>query len=812
MKINFRKIASVLTSTVMLTSTVGFAAAANYPAPFVKSGNADVAVVWGSSAQASDLVAVTDITADLQAELASQTATSGGSSSSTSVSGGDFVKLERNQNKFNLGEDTNDFYSTLSDEELSMVLADGVYWNDANEDFDYEQEILMGDLDLEHFTDSSFNDDKPVLGFNLDSGDHVMNYTLDFTPEAAEGGSSFANLENTELEMLGRSFFVSEVETTSNGVKISLLDAANTATLKETESTTVTVGEETYEVSVQTITDDNPDEVRLVINGEVTNSLSEGDTAKLKDGSYVGIKDVSYSEKKDSVVEFSIGTGQIVLENGQEVQVNDDDISELEDENGYSSEIKAFVTNSSTNIEAITLVWNLDDDAWVTEGTDLVMPGFNTIKLSMGDFFTAKQETTSISDSADSVVVSTYNTDGALDLPILYANSGVTAFEGLGKKASERLVTNTTVSSQVVVRLNESEKSYFVATWIDGDDAESYAFQIGGISSADGKNQTDLNNLADGGSDVSFSEVGKDKTVGQVKLTLLAANDDQKVARVMIERSGSSGSVYADRLVTKEGLQFRLPVLATTNDSIGVGFVNLTGSLNPATTTSFVMVFTEENDNDNIASGSNFNITLGIDSGDGTEPTATTVTTYEIEDDSDIKEGYVVSALATKVTFNNPSDGLADMDVVYHGSEAYADVFVSETGAVITSDGETVVSSGTVKRLGSVAVSDAEVASVSSKNLIVVGGSAVNSVAAELLGGAFSGAAFEQATGAGAGQFVIETFSRAGGKVATLVAGYNAADTSNAARYLTTSTVDTTVGKKYLGTSATSAELVTEAA
>ncbi len=79
-----------------------------------------------------------------------------------------------------------------------------------------------------------------------------------------------------------------------------------------------------------------------------------------------------------------------------------------------------------------------------------------------------------------------------------------------------------------------------------------------------------------------------------------------------------------------------------------------------------------------------------------------------------------------------------------------------------------------------------------------------------MLGGALCGSAFEAKTGVGNGQFLIQTFSRTGGKVATLVAGYNAADTTNAGKYLTTQTVDTTVGKKYKGTSATQATLVTE--
>ena len=50
MKFNFKKVASVLASVVLLGSTVGIAAAANYPAPFVSGGVADLAVVVGANA------------------------------------------------------------------------------------------------------------------------------------------------------------------------------------------------------------------------------------------------------------------------------------------------------------------------------------------------------------------------------------------------------------------------------------------------------------------------------------------------------------------------------------------------------------------------------------------------------------------------------------------------------------------------------------------------------------------------------------------------------------------------------------------
>jgi len=45
MVFNFRKISAIATSAVMLLSTAGIAAAAQYPAPFVTGSGADVAVI-----------------------------------------------------------------------------------------------------------------------------------------------------------------------------------------------------------------------------------------------------------------------------------------------------------------------------------------------------------------------------------------------------------------------------------------------------------------------------------------------------------------------------------------------------------------------------------------------------------------------------------------------------------------------------------------------------------------------------------------------------------------------------------------------
>ena len=105
--------------------------------------------------------------------------------------------------------------------------------------------------------------------------------------------------------------------------------------------------------------------------------------------------------------------------------------------------------------------------------------------------------------------------------------------------------------------------------------------------------------------------------------------------------------------------------------------------------------------------------------------------------------------------------------------------------------------------LGDVSVLDTELASsgMSGNNLIVVGGSCVNSVAADLLGvsAGTCGSDWSAATGGlGEGDYVVETFDQSNGKVATLVAGWSTEDTSSAATLLANGEVSTSVGSRYV--------------
>ena len=160
----------------------------------------------------------------------------------------------------------------------------------------------------------------------------------------------------------------------------------------------------------------------------------------------------------------------------------------------------------------------------------------------------------------------------------------------------------------------------------------------------------------------------------------------------------------------------------------------------------------------------------------------------------------------TLVTTDADDSDQKTVTVSYPTNQVYAEIYVGEESATVTSSGTT----STASQLGDVLVKDTEINSVSSKNLIVVGGTCINSAAANVLGGAYCGSSFTDATGVGSGEFLVESVGDAytTGKVALVVAGYDAADTVNAAKYLRTQTIDTTAGQKYKGTTSTSAELV----
>lgn len=799
MKFNFKKISAVLSSAVIMASTMGMAAAANYPAPFVSGSTANVAVVYGADAQLDQVQA-------LNVNLNLQSKTSGSSSGSgVSVTGGDSVQLIRGSENLNLNENISSVWGTaITDTDLETLLADGKYRNSENDEYDYNQKIELASLSFTYFQDSDYNDKEPTLGFHLSSNTYIANYTLDFTSNAeADHGSDLTDFESTDITILGKEYFILDFKNST--AKITLLDSAESTILNEGESTTLTVGDETYEVSINFI---GSSSVKLDVNGEITTSLSAAQTYKLTDGAYIGIKEINTQDYAGGTkqVEFSIGKGKLELTDSAVVEMNDENIEDL----------YAYVTlsdsGSKRSWDKLALRWQAEEEAFLTPGQELVMPGFEAIKLTMGETTMPVKEITTVDYSGDDTIeLKTTIKDGDVTIPILYKTSTATGanFTGIGKDADEKLATSNTTS--LTFNATSAADDGFVVSWANTKDSESYYLKATVTrDSTTYYNKTTITNK------VTDQQVCKDLddissttcTIGNVILTINDVNYTSGGDRLVSMSVNSGGSFH--ELYTAEGLKVYLPFeisSATNTSAYGevkglINFNETDGSMVSAghSGDQFTLWFSEEDQYGTLAQ-KDFNVTLST-TGTTSRVTVSAVdgdsTAYETESSSKIWKSYVYSPLATMIDWDKTSSDQYSADIEYHGDEVYANVFVTAPDAEVSGTGST--GTGTAQ-VGNVIFTDAETSSWSNKNLIIVGGSCVNKAAAKALGVAEGtcGADFTDATGVGSGEYLIQSVADVytEGKIAVVVAGYDAADTKNAVEYLTTKTVDTSAGSKY---------------
>jgi len=774
MKFSFKKIASVLASAVMLGSTIGIAAAANYPAPFVTSGGADVTIVAGAASPSLvDSAAAVNIVTDLSTELGKLVITGG-----STPTGGDSVLLEKGATKFHLGKGALDIVSgTLTDDDLGTVLKDGRYLDNDNDANEYTQKIELANFSVSLFDDSDYKEDNPTVGIAVSSSAHILNYTLDFS-----SNPNWADLANTNIEIMGKNYFISSVTTNDT---INLLDSANTAEIAEGDSTPVTVGGKTYTVSIGALSGSaSSPQVKLIVDGETTNSLSEGNAYQLSDGTYVGIKDISMRDVAGTAasVEFSIGTGKIELRDNLPVRINEAVVNGL----------TAYFTSSSEELNTIVLEWDADDDMFATEDSNILLPELENVKISFDGMNYPAEETSEIEKGSNTYMrlKSFPLKDGAVDIDLMYGNG--TLYQGTGKEATKQLLTISEESAAIT--FDPDIYQYFVATYDDGNNAESYLMKTTsfGVQSDGTTNTTDIQYYKDGSWISKKTEAVNGDTVnlGSVSLDIGAIHRTNKEVAI----TGGT-NVYFDRVVSKEGLKVFLPIANVSANYTATGtpawpqFMTNTTAEGYTAVTTYQLGFLEETRTEATTGGNAFNVTFGWTSNKATVSDIVGETPnggYEIED-TDVMRSFVYGALATEISYDTSGDQ-DSAKIIYHGGESYGKVYITETAVTFSSDGVTI---------GDVVTDGALTTTEKAKNLIVVGGSCVNTVAEQLLGGKLCGNAFTASTGIGTSQFLVKVFDSpyATGKIAMLVAGYEAADTNSAVTYVTQETpIATDVG------------------
>lgn len=924
MRFSFKKIGSVLASTAMLTSTVALAAAANFPAPFVASGAADVAIVHGgANAAFTDLVAVTDISSYLSTELAKQTATGSGGTGATPTITGEAAPLFSSGTKLYINDTLNAVKSVVTKSDLPTVLKDGSF--SGNVDASYTQAIDVGfnpQIIYAGKQPTSDLDPQFLVQTSTTTANYIYNASLTFSKAVALNHS---DSEGQDIVMFGQKFTIASA--TGPTDLVLLKTAEKVALTNDDPSAEVTISGKTYTIELISASD-------TAATVKVTDSDGKSETKEISENASKKVNGVTIAITNADETNLRLsanviaGAEKITIPGTQGSSVTMGEEETVID--GTAVTITGGV-GAATKIVVSVRAPNSDKDG-ILPGTSFKDPVFGSFKLDFAGLSIKDDDTVNRED-----IKVGYNGDDKME--VAFTNKD-------GKTATVQYAKNWTAQGGIFggiqlqrdsdghnITIREGEALYKDNYVVVGNEDNGKLLRVSQI--------TNSTTAGTSGDKVQFVDIFSGDTIEatitadgvgtvsvggkvyDVRYNGTSSNAENLVILNYPDSSGTGGMVVYPTIQTKGGakLSFYEPLIVPVTDWDNIDIIVSGGhgrdsGLSTLGANLTTIRFPDGDGYTDVTVGGNrneglFNITFGstttalnatgnaagvasvsgaigtlsynISSIDTANPTAThwandahnsslrirlnnpdggaaidlpAIVLFEEKDDNSLYQAIIVTtepggdsndgvgvddikrtwqadgtwdaiALASNSKITKEADlfgTIATVDqgdsdqyrgtINYPAEQVYANVYVAENAAEISAGQAGSGGATGVTSLGSVAVTDTEASSVATKNLVVIGGSCVNTVASQLLGlsGKTCGADFTAKTGIGAGQFLIETFSRTGDKVATLVAGYNAGDTTNAAKYLTTQTVDTMVGKKYKGTSSTSAELVTEAA
>jgi hypothetical protein len=844
MRFNFKKVASVLASAVMLSSTIGFAAAASYPEPFVSSGTASGAVIVGASAAISDWSAAIDLQQSLNALVTTTTTTTEGTVA------GEAIPLFTGGTKLYINDSLNAVKNVLTKSDLPTVLADESFSGIV--DATVTQTIVLGFNPKVNFAKQPTSSDDPDFGVSLstNTASYLYNATatfskaVDFTNASSKGesitlfGQKFtvgAGTSTTDLVLLKSAEKLSldsdnptaEVTIAGKAYTIELVSASDTsATIQVTDSEGNTNSKEINEADSKKVGDitiavTNSDETNLKLSASI---VAGAEKVTLTSGSSVAIGE-SNTVVDGTMVTFTGGTTamtKLVLS----IAAKDSDSDAIKAGQSFTDPVFGTfkidfsglnIADDSTARETIN-VDNTGDDKMEAKFTDwrgneksfVFAKNSSLTKIELmhdDDFHNISVKERDVIKYQDYVVVGNEDEGYLLKLSSVknqttgYSNDYVKftdVFSGDvyetvwaadgdgtvtvgGKSFTVALLGDSTIATESYqVRLNYPDSStgkmiiYPVIQTVKGAKVMLYEPQTINFTNWDGAGSTVSSIMIPNGD-------------GYEELTIAAGVDDVWTitdggAAKTINLSIAAASTQAS-VIIGNALNFTFVRSAINTTAI---YLNVVGTPTIINDAAFVVL--EEKDDNNqyqaiittIEPGTTGDDGIGVSDVDRTWGGDSS--SYEATLASDSKITKEADLWGSIITTDASDSDQKTATISYPDEQINAQLYMAEESAAITPGGVSGGGGGQV-----IIVKDSEVSSVAGKNLVVIGGSCINTVAAKIIGSEtpLCGADFTAKTNVGAGQYLIKTVASPyaaadSGKVAMLVAGYEAADTVNA--------------------------------
>jgi len=788
-----KRILALGTGATMVGATLFGAMAqgdlSTYPAPFVQDGKFNALIVVGETGWTTDVIGAVDIATSLQYASRTQQTVQTGTAGTVTVEGG--ARVDTASQPLRLGMYLNATGRTaLSKTDMPTLLKDTTFQDTDGNSYTIQHRIDLPGAVVSYgrsVPSSAQNIDEPVLHINFDSNTPYYNLRLDFPTVVSLG-----NVTNQVVSIFGKDF-TSGSGSEMSATKMTLYTAAVDQTFRAGEQATVDINGVPVTVAVLGVnTQSTTASATISINGE-TESLTKGQTRTLG-GQRVYVRDVqAYTQPVGGGgARLFIGSEKIVLEDGQSVVKGTssktvDGTTCAFTQSGKVSKIAIQVTPRSYDTKAGAIL----------EGQEFVDPVFGAFKFLLA----TPGATPAIDSAAKGVVKFSPSGDDRLNLKLTTKSGG--AYDlGIGKgnstslllRANSDLTRNFVTGTGGTVTRND----YFVL----GTGEYQRILELRSLTNSTSESKIVVKDLAAGGTEQSWSFTPGATSSGSMTYDGNSYTFTVAMGSTTSVQDGSiSSASITNQVYTSTDNRVDLPIHDGVSDPVG-GYYNQTYSVKERTSYS---VGSKADDYGNFTvvykyvSGSSGSDVLfqatptytaeattgSIGSARSLGDTAVAGTGYALSFDQVKGSSYDnrdLTPWGTLVKYNSDSGGQS-IELWLPNEQQKMNVFVAPVSATATStgatEGEITYYETTPISVGAAVLPSEVPGGIAGKNVIVVGGPCVNTAAAQLLGNPA-----DCTTGFTEGKAMLQLFDNGGGKVALLVAGYNALDTRRAARVL----------------------------
>ena len=800
---------SAIAASALLLSSASYANVSNYASNFEKNGMFVGEVVVGSGVGADDSAAANVVINDLKSrysgeEMVELSFSRAGEESSDD----DSVLID---DEVRLGESLADIKSTLDSDDFEL-LEDREVQDKAGKNYDYTQEISIGNASVSFGWESSFEEyndyssSEPVSYLDYDANE-ASTYTISVNfddvvklYESSDGDNDYVGGQS--FKVLNREFTF-DPQATEDSDEIVLYSSSQTVTLDSEGEQSISIVHEgkTYEVRLNGANSANS-EVQIVVNGE-RDTVEKGDQATIA-GLNVYVDDVFVNDlveaTKEANAKLFLGSNKVEIdsENYKKIVVNDEEIdgyyAKYTADGGTSVDLEQELSELSFRVILDEME---DKNEYILEGQEFRDPVFGDLSLyfegpsqkyedgELVEFVatSSKGKLEFETTQGDSVSVDLFEDNAAKDDLILDEDLNIAgtlksydnplAADNVDDGNTETAVGSTTPVTNAyedgdVFFLNEDvskegdERVTFLAEIesFNYDEALSSKNSVSISLNGDSKDYNIGDEISDTGIKVSSFVTG-DKTYDGVTVTDIKA---------VVLSAATPSEVYA-----KNGFKVTFDATDLTSmKTITVEETTADERRDPKALGTVVYSYIDDDDELNAVYTSTNMVSVESDK-DNTYQASVVGTFSEEDEDKGFVKFYVPKEEVNFNVYFRIGEGLSGME----GSRVVPASQADEEYAKLEDEGYTVtrsnVEASNVEFSVSAPVMDS---AASGSNMIVVGGPAVNSQARALLG--MSDYSMANA-GVSEGEAVVRYFSD---KNSVLAYGWSSAGTMAAVRSL----------------------------